>query len=1104
MQITKKKADRNIRQKSEFDSKENNRRYQSIVDDIPDGYCEMDLTGRVLLVNDVLCQWLQYSREELIGMDFHRLHTPPSAVRAEAACKEIFRDGKPMKSLELNLLTRDATVVSVEASVSLIKGKEDRPIGFRCITRDITERRSMENDLRQAAEKYRNIIETIQDGYIEIDLNGYWTFVNHVVSEHLLYPVDELIGSHYSRFQPDEAGVKRLYQIFRDIYRTGTPVKSLEMPGLRKDGTIGFFDFSVSLMKDSEGKIVGYRCVSRDITERKKMENALRHSEERYRSIIESIADGYIEVDLKGKWTFFNDVVWMRSGYTREELLKADFHMLHTPESAKRSVKAFLKVYQTGEPIRALEVETIRKDGSRGFYELSVSLMKDEHNHPIGFRCISRDISERKKAEALLIKTNRELQEATARANELAAKAEAASIAKSEFLANMSHEIRTPMNGVIGMIGLLLDTQLTEEQRRYAEIVRASGELLLELINNILDFSKIEAKKLDLETIDFDLLTLLDDFAATLAVPAHEKGLEILCSVDPDVPTLLRGDPGRLRQILTNLAGNAVKFTHIGEVVVHVSQAGKEDVRDHVLLRFSVRDTGIGIPGDKIGLLFEKFTQVDASTTRQYGGSGLGLAISKQLCELMGGQIGVKSEVGKGSEFWFTARFDLQTVKHPPEQALPADLQGVRVLIVDDNGTNREILATRLSSWGMRPYEAQDGPRAVQACYQALDENDPFTLAVIDMQMPGMDGETLGRILKADKRLSNLRLVLLTSLGRRGDVKRIQEAGFSAYVAKPIRYQELKTLLSMTVTRSSNEPTFVEPILSSFDIQEIPKVSTAAHVRVLLAEDNPTNQQVALGMLRRLGLQADAVTNGREVLQALERLSYDLVLMDVQMPELDGLETTRTIRAWQTKPDASPGEPLFDPRVRASKIPIIAMTAYAMEEDRERCLASGMNDYVSKPLTPKTLAAALNRWLPKDHQADKSSPVGILENQQGTGKRPTMEHPPQAVYDHSAMMDRLMGDQELVKAVIRRFLEDLPQQVNRLKQSLEAGDAQSVHRQIHSIKGAAANISANSLVSLALRMEKAAAEGNLQSVTESLPALENQFGQFQKAVAEFI
>ena len=619
----------------------------------------------------------------------------------------------------------------------------------------------------------------------------------------------------------------------------------------------------------------------------------LRVSEARLSVITDSAQDAILMMDPNGVMSYWNPAAERILGYKSTEAIGRNLHAFIVPPRYCKSHHAAFPVFQkTGHGAavgKTLDLEARRKDGKEISVQLSLSAVQlSDGWHAVG---ILRDITERKRAEAELRETNQQLEEATARANEMASQAEMASAAKSEFLANMSHEIRTPMNGVIGMTGLLLDTELNDEQRRYAEIVRASGESLLGLINDILDFSKIEAGKLDLETLDFDLSSLLDDFAATLAVRAHEKGLELLCAADPDVPALLRGDPGRLRQILTNLAGNAVKFTHAGRGGGPRLAGGGEPTTTS-LLRFSVRDTGIGIPGrqDRPALRqVHPGGRLDHAPVRRHR-PGPGHLQTTGRAD--GRRDRRESEEGKGSEFWFTARLGKQAEGAQAESLPPADLRGVRVLIVDDNATNREILTTRLASWGMRPSEAPDGPAALQALYRALDENDPFRIAVIDMQMPGMDGETLGRAIKADKRLADTRLVMLTSLGTRGDARRFEEIGFAAYATKPIRHQELKAVLSLALAeRAEAEPT-PQPIVTRHTARETLNLFAGRKARILLAEDNITNQQVALGILKKLGLRADAVANGAEALKALETIPYDLVLMDVQMPEMDGLEAT--------------------------------------------------------------------------------------------------------------------------------------------------------------------------------------------------------------------
>jgi PAS domain S-box-containing protein len=808
--------------------------------------------------------------------------------------------------------------------------------------------------------------------------------------------------------------------------------------------------------------------------------------------------------DVGGKITYVNEKFCEISRYDREELLGQDHRIINSGYHEKVFIRNLWRTIARGRVWHG-ELRNRAKDGSIYWVDTTIVPFLNERGKPYQYVAIRYDITSRKETEEALrvardelearveerttelARTNadlkgqiREREQAEAEMVRAREMAEAANRAKSEFLANMSHEIRTPMNAVIGMTALLLNTELTRRQREYATTIRTSGENLLAIINDILDFSKIEAGEMRLEAIDFDLRTTIEDVAVLAAERAHAKGLELANLLEHDVPTALRGDPGRIRQVLANLLGNAIKFTEAGEVILHTSLV--EETGGTAVVRFEVKDTGIGIAREQQERLFEPFTQADASTTRRYGGTGLGLVISKQLVEIMGGEIGLQSESGTGSIFFLEVPFDKQPEGARVAPAMPADLRDLRVLVVDDNETNRKIVHEQVISWGMKNSMAEDGPGALRMLRAAAQRGEPYDVAVLDMHMPKMDGMQLARRIKADPSVASTRLVLLTSVGQYADMEAAQQLGIEAYLTKPARQSEFFDALStvMGARRESATSDQDRPLVTRQSVRE---ARFRSRGRVLVAEDNPTNQKVAVGMLEMLGYQADVANDGLEALETLSKGTYAAVLMDVQMPEMDGYAATAEIR----RREESEGR----------HIPIIAMTANVLRGDREKALAAGMDDYVSKPVKSEELAEVLKRWVPKREASPEQT---TREPDANTGLAT-------ATREGSPLDERVLADlhklgPDFISRLARIFLRDAPSQLRALEESARGGDWRSVGRFSHTLKGNCSAVGASKMAEICAELQEATASRDTARTQELLGQLEEELSRVRSALED--
>lgn len=921
-------------------------------------------------------------------------------------------------------------------------------IVFVFLNTEIRQRIKAEKEIRESERRLFNFMEAVPAGIYILTADGTPFYANEMAKQILGQGIlpDTTARNLTEVYHAYRSGTDSVYPpeqtpIVRALYGERSAVSDIEI--WRPDAVAPLFITGAPIY-DSEGTLRYAMSAFVDITQQKIAEQKLAESEERFRQIIEYATDIIYRTDRNGNFTYINPVGLTMFGYTEQEALGMSY-LTVTYEKEREHVRRFyLRQAASRTPHTYLEFSAVTKDGRRIILGQNVQLLMSD-NRVQGFLVVARDITEKKQAEETL----RQAKEA----------AESATVAKSLFLATMSHEIRTPMNGVIGMTDLLMQTELTPEQREYTETIRNSGETLLTLINDILDFSKIESGKLELENRPIDLQQLIEDTLDLVAHRAMEKNLDLLYLIDQSVPSYIVGDPVRLKQILLNVTNNAVKFTPQGEVFISVRELSRKN--SHTELEFAVKDTGIGIPKEKIDTLFQAFTQVDASTTRRFGGTGLGLAITKRLVEMMNGKVWIESDAGKGATVFFTVLVGTaESSDLPPKKYVKGnipELQGKRVLVVDDNQTNLNILSIQCSVWGMHPRVTTSQREALQW----LSANDPFDLAILDFHMPEMNGVEFAREIR--KMRESLPLILFSSSGR-SEFNNADNALFAAVVLKPIKHSQFyPTLLEVLSGSGKKIPTKPQPQQTA-----VRSIADEFPLSILIAEDNPVNQKLAVRLLKQLGYTADVVSNGKEVLSQIRKRQYDIILMDLHMPEMDGLETTREIVH------------TVDAQIRPK---IIAMTADAMSGDREKCIDAGMDDYLSKPVRLEGLRAMLRAY------------GDVIVRNKVTTPLPSSDEE----YMRTRLTELLKEtDQEFFREIVETFPPHVQEIAAELQSAWKEQKTNEAIFAAHKLRGVALNFGAVSLAEISKKIEQA---GEAKNVTFDPSLLDALQAEVQRSLA---
>lgn len=918
----------------------------------------------------------------------------------------------------------------------------------RELQHEVAEHARTQSHLRDSQALYSSLVDALPVYLLRKDLQGRFTFANKLFCDLLGRTWEEIAGKtdfdFYPRalaekYQRDDRRVISTQQVFEDVEQN------------EQDGESHYVEVLKSPVFDASGALIGTQAIFWDVTARRRAELAFERERYLLNSLMDHVPDHIFFKDRQGRFLRINTSLARRFGLNQpaEALGKSDFDFF-TCEHAQQAYDDEQRVMATGQPMIGFEEKETWPDGSVTWVSSTKLPLLDPEGRIMGTFGISRDITVQKQAAEAL----RQAKEA----------AEAASRAKSDFLANMSHEIRTPLNAIIGMTELLLDMQLTPGQREYLRMVCESGEALLGVINDILDFSKIEAGKLRLEHAEFALRERLGDTMKFLGLRAHTKGLELAYEIAPDVPDGLVGDVGRLRQIIVNLVGNAIKFTERGEVVVSVDCAARRG--DEVELHFAVRDTGIGIPPEKIARIFQAFEQADTSTTRRFGGTGLGLTISSRLVESMGGRLWVDSRAGLGSTFHFTATFAVcyDEVREPSRRHVPP-FEGLKVLIVDDNATNRLILAEILRNWRMRSSTAAGADEAMSAIAAADAAGDPFRLILTDAHMPGRDGFALVEELRRRGVAQDATIMMLTSGDHRDDLARCHKLSIARHLIKPIKQSELFDAIAGALMPATEAAEVAVRAAASDSLPRLPPL------RILLAEDSVVNQRLAVGLLQQQGHEVAVANNGNEALAALQARRFDLVLMDVQMPERDGLETTAEIRRREERV--------------GGHVPIIAMTAHAMKGDEEICLAAGMDAYVAKPIRARQLFETIARVLGRESKSD-------------------LPLPGEDVIDWPHAMNTVRGDRKLLRSIVAAFIDECPSVLANLREAVAAADPKAIRLAAHTLKGGIRYFGAKAAFDRALELENIGKSGSADGAPAALVALEQELSRVLPPLQQFI